>query len=543
VCLALGHAYGCGVVCLDNALLAKVRRKVMSDLSISPDSPLLKTSSLVERLLNISRGISTTTAPTPGKLLSSVLSADASTHNDLPSKESLSAQLDFEADPANQPEPLGPDPIPLVIYIPTPHSSSAVLRSKSAVELLSADVNDPASTNLIALGHKTDPLALLKNKEERLKKEQQAASPAEADPNQPDPNAFSMFGGNGSPPPPGSPAPPSQFSFGAAPPQQPQPTSPSHPHAPPNISGANDPAGSRRFNIFLTRKFAGPQGIVGAVAPPAVGNLFQQASNKNMMTNIAGMPNSLSNVKPSEEALRQFNSTSQAQMFYHNMARMNPGSNMQSVKMSGEQLQESIKSWMRDLLEQSLEDDDEDDDPQSSSRTIPQMFSALLKDPKMRGGIAQTLAKAAPALLDPRCMGVQLSIYVPPPMGHKNAGQMPAQGAGGAAAPGWFKKIPQAGEERAGEEGAGEDEGDDMEDVGAIVEGDQVGASGGERASEAAGRAKQRSRGASEAAGRALHKRSGREERAIARINTSQAERDGGASARITSSLALAIAE
>ena len=48
-----------------------------------------------------------------------------------------------------------------------------------------------------------------------------------------------------------------------------------------------------------------------------------------------------------------------------------------------------------------------------------------MKDERMRMNIAQTLAKAAPALLDEKCMGVQLSVYVPPPMGHKNAGQMP----------------------------------------------------------------------------------------------------------------------
>ena len=38
----------------------------------------------------------------------------------------------------------------------------------------------------------------------------------------------------------------------------------------------------------------------------------------------------------------------------------------------------------------------------------------------------QSLEKAAPALIDARCMGIQLSIYVPPPLGHENAGRMPS---------------------------------------------------------------------------------------------------------------------
>ena len=47
-----------------------------------------------------------------------------------------------------------------------------------------------------------------------------------------------------------------------------------NPHSPPNTSGQNDPEGSKRFNIFLTRSFSGQHGIIGTIAPPTAGNLF-----------------------------------------------------------------------------------------------------------------------------------------------------------------------------------------------------------------------------------------------------------------------------
>lgn len=43
-----------------------------------------------------------------------------------------------------------------------------------------------------------------------------------------------------------------------------------------NASGANDPDGSRRFNIFLARTVdpTGRPQIMGTIAPPQAGNLF-----------------------------------------------------------------------------------------------------------------------------------------------------------------------------------------------------------------------------------------------------------------------------
>jgi hypothetical protein len=53
-------------------------------------------------------------------------------------------------------------------------------------------------------------------------------------------------------------------------------------------------------------------------------------------------------------------------------------------------------------------------------------FSQLLKNDNLRRGIAENLSRAAPALTDPKCQGVMLSVYVPPMNKPK---------------PGWFQKI------------------------------------------------------------------------------------------------------
>merc|ERR1719162_891623 len=58
---------------------------------------------------------------------------------------------------------------------------------------------------------------------------------------------------------------------------------------------------------------------------------------------------------------------------------------------------------------------------------LAQAFSQILSNDNLRRGIAENLARAAPALVDPRCQGVMLSVYVPPPPNHPNHGLMPGQ--------------------------------------------------------------------------------------------------------------------
>jgi SpoVK/Ycf46/Vps4 family AAA+-type ATPase len=383
------------------------------------------------------------------------MAQDAKAHSDPLTVESFDMQKNWEEQNCDTEFDVGR---PTVVFVPATSAGSAILRSKSAVDLLTSDVKSPASTNLLVLGHKGDPLTLLHRRAEMLANEKALADQAGMEDgggpqnmfgNMGNPNMGNSIMGNSNmpnlPSPPPSPQQNQQQFFmggfmnnnnGPNGPPNPQ----HHPHSPPNVSGVNDPEGSRRFNIFLTRNFnpAKPPGVVGAVAPPAVGNLFQLANVRNMM-NILGMnkPPTSAPAAPlpplDSETFRSFNNTAQAQTFFENMRCMNQASNLNSVKMTQEQLQNSMKFWVQSLLEQTMS---EPADPNS----IPLLFTRLLKDARMRNGIAQTLAKAAPTLLLPTCMGVQLSIYVPPPPGHQNAGQLP-NSAPGSSPPAWFKKV------------------------------------------------------------------------------------------------------
>ena len=63
--------------------------------------------------------------------------------------------------------------------------------------------------------------------------------------------------------------------------------------------------------------------------------------------------------------------------------------------------------------------------PRGIPLNIARAFSQVLSNETLRRGIAENLSRAAPALIDPRCQGVMLSVYVPPADGHPNAGMMP----------------------------------------------------------------------------------------------------------------------
>ncbi|GMI15894.1 hypothetical protein TrVE_jg8834 [Triparma verrucosa] len=395
-CMALAHASGCDFFVLDNSVLSSIRRELLQSSEFEVDSPMLKTSYIVKTLLELGREGDYSTSE--GAALSNLIARDPSPGDDVAAKESLEAQLDLEAQAQTiQPQPPSATPPPLIVYIPT-HSSSSVLRSKSSIELLTDEAMNPASTSLLVLGSELDPSELVRKKAED--------APPNDDPNQKNfQQGFQQGFQNGFQNQPMGPNGQQPFflggihnnangqnGFGLPPnPNMNMNMNPmNHPHAPPNNLGINDPEGSRRFNVFLTRNFGGNPGIVGTVAPPTAGNLFQQKQNENV-----------------------------PEQFFANLRSMNPESNQKSVQMSPEQLQESMKNWLQQLFEAGS-------DENAHENSIAKTFSTLLRDEKMRQGIASTLAKAAPALLDAKCMGVQLSVYVPPPAGHPNAGALPS---------------------------------------------------------------------------------------------------------------------
>ncbi|GMI15500.1 hypothetical protein TrLO_g305 [Triparma laevis f. longispina] len=393
-CMALAHASGCDFFVLDNNVLSSIRRELLLSSDFEVDSPMLKTSYIVKTLLELGQDPEFSNSDEASGLLSDLMARDPNSGDDVAAKESLSAQLELESSTPTTPPPLpNAPPPPLVIYIPT-HSSSSVLRSKSSIELLTDEATNPASTSLLVLGSELDPSELIRKKVENTpnnpEEQQQGFQPGMNFQNPMNPNQNQPFflGGihNNNPNGPNPFGVPPNPNMNVNMNMNPM----NHPHAPPNTLGINDPEGSRRFNVFLTRNFGGNPGIVGTVAPPSAGNLFQQKQNENV-----------------------------PEQFFANLRSMNPESNQKSVQMSPEQLQESMKNWLQQLFEAGA-------DENSDENSIAKTFSSLLRDEKMRQGIASTLAKAAPALLDAKCMGVQLSVYVPPPAGHPNAGALPS---------------------------------------------------------------------------------------------------------------------
>ena len=238
--------------------------------------------------------------------------------------------------------------------------------------------------------------------------------------------------------------------------------SPNNQHA----MGQNDPPGSRRFNIFLARTVDadGKPGILGAVAPPQAGNLFPQMmalqARERLNRQLNGKRNSEDDDEdeedendyekshsPSREALERW-----ARLLQQQQQQNQPRNNMapqffnatlsSSLRMPNSQdgdesqppppsvIQETLQHVLSEMLsklalmsneDKEVEDHDADSsDSGSSSNAHPpelrRAFAQVLQDENMRRGIVENLARAAPALSDPKCQGVMLSVYVPPPV-------------------------------------------------------------------------------------------------------------------------------
>ena len=54
--MALAHSFGCTYITLDNTMLSNIRRKLLLDHKLPVDSPMLKTSKLVELILKVVKG-------------------------------------------------------------------------------------------------------------------------------------------------------------------------------------------------------------------------------------------------------------------------------------------------------------------------------------------------------------------------------------------------------------------------------------------------------------------------------------------------------
>jgi hypothetical protein len=289
--------------------------------------------------------------------------------------------------------------LPMLIFVRTKFSKS-LLKSRSVMELLLRECNVSTTNNgfnLVVLGNGID------SQTETLPSERKESGPASLRVTNRASEASPMFG----------------FSSNNQ-----------------NASGQNDPDGSRRFNIFLTRTTDadGTPRILGAIASPQAGNLFphimamlareriQMQSDDDDDSTLKAQLEQWAQMLEQQVQSTSSGSSSSPPQFFNASLSVNSASPLQppssgnedTPSLSPEMIHEAIQQAMAELLDQ-LADRSDDAEPRSEiSPELRQAFVHVLRNENIRRGIAENLSRAAPALSDPKCQGVMLSVYVPP---------------------------------------------------------------------------------------------------------------------------------
>ncbi len=378
------------MVIVDDAVLSNVRQQ-LAPKGFAEDA--LKPTALVQSLLNLSRQGKVSRNTPGGGLLSTCMQRDLAGGLDDPFDERTTSSISDmakweEAGHANettdsvikmtQPE----EPLPLLIFVRT-QSSPSLLKSKSAVDLLVKECNSSDGVNLIALGKGVDANTAT------LPQEQIPTSHAE--PQQSPHQGTPWFGQN------------------------------------PSATGQNDPEGSRRFNIFLARTTDadGRPGIMGAIAPPQAGNLFP-----HMMAMQSREQQQLQPQQPGGDANAEQWAQFMQQQLQGNAGLPPPQFFNTTLSSSSstlgadpsnpqppppEVIHQTLQQVLSELLDRLAQESDEGESSSGLPQELQQAFAQILRDENLRRGIAENLARAVPALSDPKCQGVMLSVFVPPP--------------------------------------------------------------------------------------------------------------------------------
>jgi hypothetical protein len=429
---------GCGMLILDDHILNAVRQK-MSQHGVSDEA--LKPAALLQALLSLAQNGKLQPSSTEGGAISTCMKRDLSLGLDDPFDERATLSCDdmghWEEEWRKGIDTSLASPLPLLVFIRTPASNS-LLKSKSAMELLLRECGSEESIHLITLGKGIDASTTTLPKEVMGPHDSLVEPPEGAQQNMQQGGATAPW-------------------FGFSPQNQ-------------NASGQNDLEGSRRFNIFLARTVdANNQpGILGAIAPPQAGNLFP-----HMMAMQA--QERLQHQKDGDDTPVKAELERWAQLLHQHMEQ-NGGMPMPPPQFfnaslaatpfgeqvdgqtppppSPEVIEETLKQAMAELLDRLAQMNDDGDGKMSSelSPDLHKAFAQVLRNGNLRQGIAENLARAAPALSDPKCQGVMLSVYVPPPAFHANHGKPPGppakQGPQNNMG-GWFQKILNNQEESA----------------------------------------------------------------------------------------------
>lgn len=398
------------MVIIDDEILSQVRQKLLH--SGYPEQET-KPTALIRSLLLLAKD-GTLRAHSKGSIFK-CMKKDLDTGLDDPYDEralsSCEEMAEWEAKIAT--DSIQPKPMPLVIFVRA-SSCNMLLKSKSAVEALVQECNSSDSTSLLVLGQGIDASSTTLPKEPVVQENTMNSNPMDGSSHE-----LQMRNTPGAAP-----------WFGFSPNNQ-------------NASGQNDPEGSRRFNIFLARTMDpnGTPGILGAIAPPQAGNLFP-----HMMALQAR--DRLEDDSPMKAELERWAQMLQQQMQTNGGMPLPPPQFFNASLPPGEGIpppppqviQETLQQALSELLDrlaQMTDDDDEEapSDPSQLSPDLHKAFAQVLRNENLRRGIAENLARAAPALSDPKCQGVMLSVYVPPPPAINNGNK------GGSPMSGWFQKI------------------------------------------------------------------------------------------------------
>lgn len=387
---------------LDDSVLDKVRLQLLRNGFSESDC---KPAALIRSLLSLSKkSISEWSNGTKRSTVSSFMKSDVNEGMDDPFDEratsSFEEMVKWESSWQNVHETdlctVECNVIPLVIFLRT-RQSKALLKSKSAVDALLSECNASDSRSFLVLGNGIDATttSLPQEMESHVHSRSNEQSPQQ--PSQGIPGTAPWFG----------------FT----------------PHNQ-NASGQNDPAGSRRFNIFLARTVDqnGTPGLVGAVAPPEAGNLFPHMMAMQARLQLEQHSDEDSPMRAELERWAQMlqqqiqmnggNSLPPPQFFNASISRSSDDgtSDQANTLPTPEVIQQTLERAMSELLDGLAQMSEEGADPSSEqSPELQRAFAQVLRNENLRRGIAENLARAAPALSDPKCQGVLLSVFVPPP--------------------------------------------------------------------------------------------------------------------------------
>jgi len=457
VAMALAHSMGCGMLILDDQVINSVRAKMLNH---GVKDERLKPAALLRGLLNAARTGRIDASGKSSGSISSCMERDLSMGLDDPFDERATSSLDdmkaWEENWTPEDNDAAADiaddesPFSLLIFIRTTAAKS-LLKSKSAMELLIQECTSEESIHLITLGKGIDSATEALPQDDfhqdggmgRLQDGMDSGMGGGRAPNSESQN-------NG---PPGM--------FGFSPQNQ-------------NASGRNDPEGSRRFNIFLARTTdaEGQPGILGAIAPPQAGNLFPHMMAMQARERLRQQHDEDSPAKAELERWAQMleaheemndhagrSDVDSTQFFNASLSVVPTGDannqdgqqQQQPYHPPPEVVERTLQTAMSELMDR-LADMNEEEAPDHGAASgsnelspdLHQAFAQVLRNENIRRGIAENLARAAPALSDPKCQGVMLSVYVPPPAHHENSGKMPNRTngqQGGSNMGGWFNKI------------------------------------------------------------------------------------------------------